>query len=231
MKTHRIVIAVIAVLIVCLGGVAARLNGRLEGEETQNAELQNKVESLEQEVAKLKETAGYYYRQGIDLQSSGKLLAAKAAFDAVVAKFPRSALVGRARQRLAAVNEAIAQADAAKAAKAQAQREKQEEEQAINGTPIDYKVFYAMAKSTGLPVGKLFRFRAQITHSGCLMNPDDVAFTTGEPMDTLCGVEFNEEAEHQQFLEGPDYAIRTVVAAMALDAHIVIYKIEPMSAD
>ena len=46
------------------------------------------------------------------MQPSGNLPDAKAAFEAVVAKFPTSNLVASAQKRLAAVNEAIAKAEA-----------------------------------------------------------------------------------------------------------------------
>ena len=32
------------------------------------------------------------------------------------------------------------------------------------GEPIEYKVFYAKGERTGLPIGKRFRFRANINH-------------------------------------------------------------------
>ena len=133
-------------------------------EEARNTELQKKVESLEQEVTTLKETADYYFQQGVDQQSAGNLQVAKTAFEAVVVKFPTSSLVGSARQRLAAVNEAIAKAEAEKAAEMQRQQEEQARLDAVRGEEIEYKLFYAKAESNGLPVFKRFRFRANINH-------------------------------------------------------------------
>jgi len=54
-------------------------------EKARSTELQKKVESLEQEVTTLKETADYYFQQGVDQQSAGNLQEAKMAFEAVVA--------------------------------------------------------------------------------------------------------------------------------------------------
>jgi hypothetical protein len=106
MKTHYGIIAVAAVVILVLGIVAVHQTSQLadaaesfSSEKARNAELQGKVTplehevaSLEEEVSKLKETADYYYQQGVDLQSSGNLPDVKAAFEAVVAKFPTSNL-------------------------------------------------------------------------------------------------------------------------------------------
>ncbi len=140
MKTQPVVITAAVVVIVVLGGVAVRQNSKLtdaaqslSSETARNAELQGKVSSLEQEVAKLKETADYYYQQGVDLQSSGNLADAKGAFEAVVAKFPTSNLVGSAQQRLVAVNEAITKVDADRAAEAQRQQEEQRKDDLAKG--------------------------------------------------------------------------------------------------
>jgi hypothetical protein len=164
MKSQSVIMVVAAIVIMALAVVALRQNGQLSEattslslEKIRNAELQGKVTSLVAEVAKLKETADHYYQQGVDLQSSGNLADAKAAFEAVVAKFPTSNLVGSAQQRLAAVNEATAKAEAEKAAEAQRQREQQEAMERLMGTPMDYATFYAKANSTGLPIGKRFR--------------------------------------------------------------------------
>jgi hypothetical protein len=70
------------------------------------------------------ETADYYYQEGVKLQSSGDPPSAKTWFEAVVAKFPKSNLVASAQERLAAVNEAIAKAEADRAAEMQSQQRK-----------------------------------------------------------------------------------------------------------
>jgi hypothetical protein len=121
---------VLAVLAVVLSGVIIwqhnQLSAAIQAEvadKAHNAELQKKVESLEQEVSTLKETADFYYKQGVDQQSSGNMADAKAAFEAVITKFPTSNLVGSARQRLAAVNEAIATAEASRAAEGKQRQE------------------------------------------------------------------------------------------------------------
>jgi hypothetical protein len=158
MKTYFIIVGVAVVLIALLGGVAVHQNSQLDSEKAHNAELQNKVASLEQEVTALKETADYYFQSGVDQQSAGHLQEAKTAFEAVVAKFPASNLVGSAQERLRAVNEAIAKAEAYRAAEMQRQREEQEKLEAEMGVQTDFATFSAKARAGGLEVGKRYRF-------------------------------------------------------------------------
>jgi len=108
MKIYYVVIGMAVVLIALLGGFAAFQDSQLTDERARNAELQNKVESLEQEVTALKETADRYFQRGVDLQYAGNFQEAKAAFEAVITKFPASNLVGKAQERLIFVNAAIA---------------------------------------------------------------------------------------------------------------------------
>ena len=227
MKTHPLIITVAVVMILVLGGVAVRQNSKLtdateslSSEKARNAELQGKVNSLEQEVAKLKETADYYYQQGVDLQSSGNLADAKAAFEVVVAKFPTSNLVGSAQQRLGAVNEAIAKAEADKLVEMQRQQEERENWERENGTTISYTTFRARALNSGLPIGKRFRFSARIDH-GLVM---DSGFGEGNLLRGHAA--FDDEKQLEQFLQGPDPQDKTVVASMGADGMIQIHRIE-----
>jgi len=223
MKTHTIIIAVAVVVILVLAGVAVRQNGKLtdaaeslSSEKARTADLQGKVSSLEQEVAKLKETSDYYYQQGVDFQSSGNLADAKAAFEAVVAKFPTSNLVGSARQRLAAVNQAIAEEDA--------ERTRRE---AATGERIDFASFSAKARSSGLQVGKRYRF--ECTPGGNLteLSPPGEGGTSG----TLWGVvpDFDDPAQEEAVLKrlvGAQFPTYTVVASMGNDGKIHIHRVE-----
>jgi TolA-binding protein len=110
---------VVVVLAVFLCGVVIRRHAQPSdaaqaesAEKARNAELQNKIASPELEVTTPKETADYYFQNGVDMQAAGKLQDARSEFEAVVDLFPTSNLVGSARQRLKAVNEAIAKAEA-----------------------------------------------------------------------------------------------------------------------
>lgn len=118
-EAYFIIIGVAMVLIALFGHVAlqrdsqlARTAAILAAEKAHSLELQQKVESLEQQVTTLKETADYYFQRGVDQQAAGDLYDAKAAFETVIAKFPNSHLVGAAQERLAAVNAAFAKAEA-----------------------------------------------------------------------------------------------------------------------
>lgn len=231
MKPYFIVIGVAAVLIVLLGSVAVRKDGQLSGavnllsaEKARSTELQNKVESLEQEVTALKETADYYFQKGVDQQSAGNFQDAKTAFEAVVAKFPTSNLVGSAHQRLTAVNEAIAKADADRLAQMQRQQEEQEKLAQEQGEPIEYTVFYGRANNGSLPIGKRFRFRAKVFHNLALFKPED-----GDNLDLqLYGIDaaFDDEAQYERFLQGPDKQTRTIVASKGSDGRFKIHGIE-----
>jgi cell division protein FtsB len=66
----------------------------------ENEALKVKIVSLEQEIAKLKETADYHYQQGVDLLKDNKFQEAKAEFDTVIEKYPESPFVSSAKQHL-----------------------------------------------------------------------------------------------------------------------------------
>jgi hypothetical protein len=96
------------VVITVLGTFAVLQDSELTSEKALNAELQKKVESLEQQVTALKETDDRYFQRGVDMQYAGNLEEAKRAFEAVIAKFPASNLAEKARERLIFLNGAIA---------------------------------------------------------------------------------------------------------------------------
>jgi hypothetical protein len=207
-------------LIALLSEFAIWEHGQLSAERTHSVELQNTVSSLVQEVATLKETADYYFQNGVTLQAAGNLQEAKTAFEAVVAKFPTSNLVGSAQQRLAAVSEAIAKAEADKAAEAQRQRAELAKQVEEEGEWVDYKVFYAKALSTGLPIDKRYRFVARVSHLLILDLPN-------QGFGLHSSAAFDDEAQYERFLQGSDDRLRTVVASMGSNGTgIQIHRIE-----
>ena len=177
------------------------------------------------------ETADYYYQHGIDLQSSGNLTDAQAAFEAVVAKFPMSNLVRSAQEHLTAVNAAIEKAEVDRYAemerqqtdRLEAQRRQAEEKEKLTreqGEPIEYSVFYAKALSTGLPAGKRYRFRAEVDHHLILDLP-------GGGHGLHSSAAFDDEAQYEQFLQGPDRQTRTIVVSMGDNGRgVQIHRIE-----
>jgi outer membrane protein assembly factor BamD (BamD/ComL family) len=115
MKPHLVIIpafvfiGMLVSVVVWQAGALAHVAQSLSAEQVRNAELQN-------EVARLKETADYFLQRGVEMQSAGNLTEAKAAFEAVVSRFPASPVVRTAQQRLAIVNAAIARAEAQRVA-------------------------------------------------------------------------------------------------------------------
>jgi tetratricopeptide (TPR) repeat protein len=108
MRVYYIVIGMAVVVIALLGTFAVLQDSQLTTEKARSAELQKKVESLEQEVTALKNTDDNYFQRGVDLQYAGKFREAKEAFEIVITKFPSSNLAAMARERLIYVNDAIA---------------------------------------------------------------------------------------------------------------------------
>ena len=113
MRIYYIIIGMAVVVIALLGTFAVLQDSQLTSEKARNAELQKKVESLEQEVTTLKNTDDNYFQRGVDLQYAGKFQEAKEAFEIVITKFPTSNLAAMARERLIYVNDAITRQGAA----------------------------------------------------------------------------------------------------------------------
>jgi hypothetical protein len=112
MRIHYIIIGMAALVIALLGTFAVLQDSQLTSEKARNAELQKKVESLEQEVTALKNTDDSYFQRGVDMQYAGKFQEAKEAFEIVITKFPASNLADKARERLIYLNDAIARSGA-----------------------------------------------------------------------------------------------------------------------
>jgi len=108
MRIHYIIIGMALVVIALLGTFMVIQDGQLTSEKARSADLQKKVESLEQEVSALKNTEDNYFQRGVDLQYAGKFQEAKEAFEIVITKFPTSDLAAKARERLIYVNDTIA---------------------------------------------------------------------------------------------------------------------------
>jgi TolA-binding protein len=107
MRIYYIIIGMAVVVIILLGTFAAVQDSQLTTETARNAELQKKIELLEQEVTALKNTDDTYFQRGVDLQYAGKFQEAKEAFEILITKFPSSSLVGKAQERLIYLNDTI----------------------------------------------------------------------------------------------------------------------------
>lgn len=118
-------------------------------------------------------------------------------------------------------------AEADRSADMQRQQDEQETLTPEQGEPIEYSLFYAKAKSTGLPIGKRFRFTAMVTHELMLYLNSKDKFGIPSLADPLGGqAAFDDDAQHEQFLQGPGLQTRTIVASMGYSGHIQIHRIE-----
>jgi hypothetical protein len=75
---------------------------------TENARLKNENEGLKKELEKLRTTADFVYREGVDLMNGSNYEGAKEKFLEVVNKYPNSEYDGAAKERLGKVNKEIA---------------------------------------------------------------------------------------------------------------------------
>ncbi len=68
--------------------------------QSENELLKKKITSMEQEISKLKETADYHYKQGVDFLSANKYEEALTEFKTVIKKYPTSPLIANSKQQL-----------------------------------------------------------------------------------------------------------------------------------
>ena len=114
------------IVVVCVAFILSSCsNKELEKLRNENQQLETKVQTLEQENAKLKETADYHYQQGADRLSSQEYEEAKSEFETVIEKYPTSPFVPSAKQQLSKVKTELVRIEAQKIAE---ERRKQEEE-------------------------------------------------------------------------------------------------------
>jgi predicted negative regulator of RcsB-dependent stress response len=236
-------IGIAVVLAVVLSGVIIWQGAKVSSseqaesaEKARNTELQKKVDSDEGQITqlqadnqKLRETADYYFQEGVDQQSAGNLQDAKTTFEAVVAKFPTSVLVGRAQQRLAAVNGAIAKEESDRAAEMQRQQAEQERLEAQSGTEIDFASFSAKARSGGLQVGKRYRFKSWPgSNLNSLYPPGEggrAGGTSGSLDDVVADLDDPTQRENVlKQLVSANFPVCTIVASMDYNGVIHIHR-------
>jgi len=90
------------------------------------------------------------------------------------------------------------------------------------GEPIEYNVFYAKAGSTGLPIGKRYRFEANIYYGLTLDSP----YTHGAGRTLQGKAAFDDPTQYERFLQGNDSTTHEIVASMSADGDILIHRIE-----
>lgn len=104
----------------------------MEQLKAENYSLKEKNNALEQQVAKLKETADYHYQQGMDLLSKKRYQEAKDEFTAVIGKYPTSPMVALARTQLGIAVKELKKEEAGRIAE---EKRRQEEARYQEKTP------------------------------------------------------------------------------------------------
>lgn len=89
---------------------------------------------------------------------------------------------------------------------------KEQEEQ------IQFEDLYIKAKSSGLPIGKRFRFDAHMNED-YIMAPDYGKQLSYEPA-------FDDEAQHENALRGSSKDMKTIVASMGVSGEMQVHKVE-----
>ncbi len=169
-----------------------------------------------------KHEAEAHFERAQELKSRWDLIGAQREYEACLSECPEYWEQVAASRELGWIVPAIAaqgKPQPSAEEKAGAERQRQQEE-IVNGESIDYVDFYAKAKGTGLPVGKRYSFHAILGHGQVVLC---LQATTHDHI--WCGVEaaFDNQAEYEGFLRGPDDQTGTVVALMGADGKINIH--------
>ena len=120
MRIKEVCILGVVLMMYSLIGCGQQEIERLRAE---NESLKKKSISLEQEISKLKETADYHYKKGVESFSAKKFEEAKSEFQTVIEKYPTSSLISSAKLKLEAVKKKLAEIEAKKKAEERRKRE------------------------------------------------------------------------------------------------------------
>jgi hypothetical protein len=202
--------------------------------------LENK--KLKAEVAELKETAEYYYQQGVYQVSLEKYDEAKDDFGTVISMFPTSPLVVHAKEQMNNIAKVIAKRETeqkiAEAKEKQKQdeierlqriadakeRKRQEQIERLQGTPMDYATFYAKINGGGVQAGKRYRLYACIDGNLFITNRDGsgTQFTDG-----VKDIDEDNMPQVEAFLaKGKRSEQHTIVVSLEWDGKVHIHRIE-----
>lgn len=191
--------------------------------ENENKTLKDKISVLEIENSKLKESAEFHYKTGIDYLNSANWPQAITEFNEVIQKFPQSALVANAQNGYAKANANIlAEEKARKIAEVKEKRAKEESER-LAGTPMDYATFYAKANGGGLPVGKRYKFSACV-YRGTLCI--DLAEDNFDKHECRTIADFDSTRTLENFRAAPGRCgCGTITASMGYEGRVHIHRI------
>lgn len=217
-KNPSYVIALTLILLAIGGGFEYRDKQALL---RHNDELQGKLTSLEKEISRLRETADYHYRRGVEFQASGDLKQALSEFEIVITQYPTSNLVSAAQENLSEVRITSAAEVVAEADKAERERAEREKLEAQQGIEISYSSFYAKARGSGLPPGQRYRFTAEVSQY--------LALNSGLSSQIISETRaaFDDPQNQETFLRrGGSWQRHTIVASMAMDGKVLIHSID-----
>ncbi len=217
----RLIVAVLPLVVIFFASCQGK---KIQELQDKNASLNSQVDTLKQQIAKLKETAQYHFQQGQKALTAGDFPNAIDEFNKVIKDYPNDPLVSQSKKSLAIAQKQQAIEAKKKAREAAIAKEKKEKEIEERGEPIDYMDFFAKAK-IGLPVGKRYRLTACLytggnTDGSLMYAPDCNAHSLG------VSYEDADENEYMQFLKGQSNQVHTIVAAMGADGQVHILKIE-----
>ncbi len=208
-------------------------SAKVESEQakSQVTQLQSELDKAKAEIAKLQETAEYHFQQGQENLKTGRYAEAVESFKTVIARFPNDRLVIPAQKSLKSAQEifaaeteekarAEAEAQWAQTRAAEAAERAQADRERLSGTPIDYADFYAKFKSGALVTDKRYRFQALIESGSTLWA------TSGGKHIVLTHARYDDRAQHEALLKGPERQNRTIVASGADRDWVNIHRVE-----
>jgi hypothetical protein len=189
-----------------------------ESAKTENNQLKYRINQLETEVMKLKETAQYHFQQGQDKLFAKKYSEAIIYFKTVINKYPNDPLATNSKRALAIAQEQESyEIQQKKEAESMAAISK-EKEIAESGEPIEYSKFFAKKGSGGLIVGKRYRFRACLAISNNCLTEETISKNVLKSQ-RICVADmryFDNKSEHEKWLEGGNDYCGYIVAGLVI---------------
>jgi len=185
-----------------------------------NHKLSAENYQLKSEIYKLQETAQFNLQKGQESLANGKYDAAVEYFLNVMNKYPGDPLVPHAKKSLAAAKQKHAAEVARQKREKELAAKAREKEMAESGEPVDYGKFYAKS-STGLRVGKRYRFQACLTNdTPCLRNSYGLT-------QYICSLnmEFDSRDDYERWLQTGREHCGTIVASMGWNGRVSVHRL------
>lgn len=191
-----------------------------DAEKEKNSALTAKVQQLQKDIDKSRETAEFHFQKGVDFLKNDQWNESISSFKIVVEYYPTHALAGEAKKMLQVAKEKWNEQELEESKRKEQEDNKREKEYALSGEPIDYIDFYVKVNS-GIKEGKRYKFNA------CIRQYDkfaDIAENINSYEKYITSYYyFDEEDAFKRFLAGPKKSCGTVVAAL-IGGQVTIYK-------